>query len=539
METDLHGIARRAAARALAEHGLKTPEDLGVEALDRLPVRPRGRAVVTASDLDGLPDGGTLELPEGAELTALAREVAERRGLQLRASRPGTLERLRIAVGSDHTGFALKRDVLAWVSEMGHATVDFGTRDERAVDCADLAGAVAEAVARSQCQLGIVIDGEGIASAIAANKVSGARAATCCDAEMARGAREHSFANVLALGARGLSRSRAQEILRAFLTTAPGERHARAVGKIGELERSHVRIGAEAVRRRGGARVMAQGEALGAAKLEEILVALARQVLERGGDAVHARNSDARDVTIGLEQVRCALQAGACRVGLEACRPRDLGDLASYIDHTLLRADATPEEIDRLCAEALEHRFASVCVNGVHVKRCAEVLRGSGVLVASVAGFPLGAMASEAKVFEARRVVEDGACEVDMVMSIGLLKSGEDERVERDIADVVETCHALGARVKVILETCLLGREEKVRACRIAQRAGADFVKTSTGFAGGGATVEDVALMRETVGPEVGVKASGNVRDRETALALLAAGATRIGASASVAIVSG
>jgi deoxyribose-phosphate aldolase len=230
---------------------------------------------------------------------------------------------------------------------------------------------------------------------------------------------------------------------------------------------------------------------------------------------------------------------GAARFGLQAPRQLYPREIARHIDHTLLKPDATRDQIEALCREALEHGFATVCVNAVWVRLCAAMLRGSETRVCTVVGFPLGATLPEVKTYEAARVVEDGACEVDMVMSIGLLKSGEDERVERDIAGVVEVCHELGARVKVILETCLLGREEKVRACRIAQRAGADFVKTSTGFAGGGATVEDVALMRETVGPELGVKASGSVRDRETALALLAAGATRIGASASVAIVSG
>ena len=524
MGIDLHGIARRAAARALAERGLAGPEEAPAEGPDRPPGQLRGRAVVTAADLGGVPDGGTLELPEGGELTALAREEAERRGIRLRGSSSGAPERLRIAVAADHVGFALKRDVLEWVREMGHATLDFGTRDERAVDCAELAGAVGMAVARGQCQLGIVIDGAGIGSAIAANQVPNARAATCCDAEMARVAREQARANVLAIGAQGLSRSEAREIVRAFLTGT--ERHAPHAEGLAQIGRGHGR-GREA------APLEAQRSELEAAKLEETLIEVARQVLERGERVVQGRGgrtpSTASSLAVG--------PVGLRSVGL-ACRPRELGDLASYIDHTLLRPDATLEEIDRLCAEALEHRFASVCVGGVHVKRCAEILRGSGVLVTSVVGFPFGAVASEVKAYEARRAVEDGACEVDMVLAIGLLKSGEDGRVERDIAGVVEACRVLGARVKVILETCLLTREEKVRACRIARRVGADFVKTSSGFAGGGATVEDVALMRETVGPAMGVKASGSVRDREAALALVAAGATRIGASASVAIVS-
>ena len=213
--------------------------------------------------------------------------------------------------------------------------------------------------------------------------------------------------------------------------------------------------------------------------------------------------------------------------------------LASYIDHPLLKPDASLPEIDQLCAEAMANRFASVCVNGSHVRRCAEILANSGVLVCSVIGFPLGAMSSEVKAYEARRAIEDGACEIDMVLAIGLLKSGQLERAQQDIALVAQTCHSLGARLKVILETCLLSDAEKVSACKLAKRAGADFVKTSTGFSKGGATAADIQLMRDTVGPVMGVKASGGVRDQATAKALIKAGATRLGASASVAIVKG
>jgi deoxyribose-phosphate aldolase len=213
--------------------------------------------------------------------------------------------------------------------------------------------------------------------------------------------------------------------------------------------------------------------------------------------------------------------------------------LASMIDHTLLRPDASATEIDRLCCEALEQRFAAVCVNGTWVRRCAEKLAGSGIAVCAAVGFPLGAMVSEAKAFEARRAIEDGATEIDMVMNIGALKSGEHEFVRREIAEIAQLCHQSGAQLKLILETALLTDPEKVAACELARDAGADFVKTSTGFSKGGATVHDVALMRRTVGPTMGVKASGGVRDEQGARALLEAGATRLGASASVAIVSG
>jgi len=214
-----------------------------------------------------------------------------------------------------------------------------------------------------------------------------------------------------------------------------------------------------------------------------------------------------------------------------------VGDLASYFDHTILKPDATVEEVDTLCAEAITHGFASVCVNGCWVSRCAEILAGSGVLVCAVVGFPLGASVTEAKVFEAQRLMGDGACEIDMVLNVGALKGGDDTYVQGDIAAVAEACHRHGARLKVILETCLLTNEEIERASRLAKTAGADYVKTSTGFSTGGATVEHVALMRRVVGPVLGVKASGGVKDHATAQAMIEAGATRIGASASVAIV--
>ncbi len=272
-------------------------------------------------------------------------------------------------------------------------------------------------------------------------------------------------------------------------------------------------------------------------ELEDLLTEVARQVLERGPEALHSGAT--LEVEISAEGVRESINAGACRVGTCGCAAPQLSGLASYIDHTLLKPDATLAEIDQLCAEALANHFASVCVNGSHVRRCAEILANSRVLVCSVIGFPLGAMASEVKAYEARRAIEDGACEIDMVIAVGLLKSGQVERVQQDIALVAQTCHSLGARLKVILETCLLSDDEKVTACTLAKRAGADFVKTSTGFSKSGATASDIALMRKIVGPVMGVKASGGVRDQVTAKALIGAGATRLGASASVAIVQG
>lgn len=237
------------------------------------------------------------------------------------------------------------------------------------------------------------------------------------------------------------------------------------------------------------------------------------------------------------EQVRLILQCGAERISLSSTHPVVRSELASYIDHTLLRADASQREIDQLCREAAEYGFASVCVNPYWVPLAARILAGESSKVCTVVGFPLGATAADIKAYEARRAIFDGAVEVDMVINVGALKSGMDEVVERDVAAVVDVCHGMGAITKVILETALLTDEEKVKACTLCREAGADFVKTSTGFGPGGATAEDVALMRRVVGPRIGVKASGGIRDSEQTRKMIEAGATRIGASAGVKII--
>ena len=236
--------------------------------------------------------------------------------------------------------------------------------------------------------------------------------------------------------------------------------------------------------------------------------------------------------------VRALVSSGAERIAAAAGTRPPSSDIAAAIDHTLLKPDATEAEIRKLCEEARQYVFASVCVNPSWVSTCAKLLAGSPVKVCTVIGFPLGATTSTAKSVETRDAIANGAREIDMVINVGALKSGDDELVRRDIEAVVGAAHGQ-ALVKVILETALLSREEKIKACLLAKMAGADFVKTSTGFSSGGATVEDIALMRETVGPEMGVKASGGIRDRATAEAMVAAGATRIGASASVAIATG
>jgi len=238
------------------------------------------------------------------------------------------------------------------------------------------------------------------------------------------------------------------------------------------------------------------------------------------------------------DRLRGVLDAGATRIGLHATGG-NAGSVASMIDHTLLRPDASRADIDKLCREAAEFHFATVCVNPAWVALSARLLRNTGVGVCSVVGFPLGATTPDVKHYETRRAIFDGASEIDMVINIGALKSGDLHLVERDISAVVNPCREAGAICKVIIEAALLTDDEKVAASTLAKAAAADFVKTSTGFAGGGATVEDVKLMRETVGPEIGVKASGGIRSKEDAEAMVEAGANRLGASAGIKIVRG
>src|SRR4051812_21782108 len=236
------------------------------------------------------------------------------------------------------------------------------------------------------------------------------------------------------------------------------------------------------------------------------------------------------------DRLRGVLDAGASRLGLHATGGA-AGPVAGMIDHTLLKPDATKQEIEKLCREAAEFRFATVCVNPAWVATCARLLRGTGVGVCSVVGFPLGATTPDVKHYETRRVIFDGATEVDMVINIGALKSGDLQTVERDIAAVVTPCREANVVSKVIIEAALLTDEEKISASTLSKAAGADFVKTSTGFASGGATAADVALMRRVVGADMGIKAAGGVRDYEGLKAMVAAGATRVGASAGVKIV--
>jgi deoxyribose-phosphate aldolase len=274
----------------------------------------------------------------------------------------------------------------------------------------------------------------------------------------------------------------------------------------------------------------------------EVLVAMEEQKYRQMTPAEGMCKMECADglcVRTCFDKVGNVVTAGAERLSSRlGSIPADLS-IASMIDHTLLKPDATPDQVAQLCFEARKYSFASVCVNPANVKLCAELLRGSIVKVCSVIGFPLGANTPDVKVMEAQLATQQGASEIDMVINIGALKGGDLELVARDIRGVVRAVHGAGAILMVIIETALLTNDEKVTACLLAKEAGADFVKTSTGFSGGGATVEDITLMRRVVGPEMGVKASGGIRTTEDAEKMVKAGATRIGASASVKIVQG
>ncbi|MDO9545376.1 MAG: deoxyribose-phosphate aldolase [Pelolinea sp.] len=272
----------------------------------------------------------------------------------------------------------------------------------------------------------------------------------------------------------------------------------------------------------------------------EILSALAEENIKKtslNGEYCKVECVDDLCVTTCFNEIGQVINAGADRItSIFGSIPDDLST-ARYIDHTLLKPEATRDQVTQLCKEAHQYKFASVCVNPTNVRLCAQLLNDSPVKVCSVIGFPLGASVPETKAFETEQALKDGAMEIDMVINIGALKNRDLDLVARDILAVVKPVHAAGAILKVIIETALLTDEEKQIACLLAKEAGADFVKTSTGFSTAGATVEDVALMRHTVGPLMGVKAAGGVRSKEDLDKMVRAGATRVGASAGVRIV--
>ncbi|MDX2411867.1 MAG: deoxyribose-phosphate aldolase [Woeseiaceae bacterium] len=422
----------------------------------------------------------------------------------------------RIALGADHGGFDLKTELVAYLREAGHQVQDVGTSSREAVDYPLFARAVADAVSKGSADVGIMIDGAGIGSCMVANKVPDVRAALAYDLSSARNSREHNNANVLTLGAGLIGAGLAKQIVDIWLATDCTEsRHLNRVAMFAEDT--------------GGLQLSDQDIDKVVDRLHQILGPISSN--EPNGDCVGDNPEAAREFVrlgaTGLTSVAPAERPGSIP-----------GDLARYIDHTLLKPGSTEEQVRTLCAEALEYNFRSVCINPTWVALAAELLRGSEVLTCTVVGFPLGANEPAIKAMEARRAIRNGAREIDMVINIGALKGGNDDLVFRDIQAVVEDCVDGNAVCKVILETALLSDDEKRRASKLARRAGAHFVKTSTGFSTGGATVSDVALMAEVVrGAGMEVKASGGISSYSDAKAMIEAGATRLGASASIGIV--
>ncbi len=454
----------------------------------------------------------------------------------------------RVVLGADHGGYALKEAIKRHLTSRGVEVLDVGTGSTDAVDYPVFARAAAEAVASGQAGRGIVVDGAGIGSAMVANKVSGVRAGMAFDLATAKNAREHNDANILTLGAGYLSEDLALQIVDVFLSTeCTAERHRRRVAMIDAIDADRG-IAPEGLHRpatwRSSPPMTSPSFDSLVDQITQILAANPSLLVPPtcvGCAAAGATECPAGGhcVTRCPDTVRSmiACVGPGCRVSAAPGVGEVPKDLAKFIDHTLLRADATYADIDRLCDEAAQFGFASVCVNPVFVKRCAARLAGSSSVVCTVVGFPLGAIPKEMKALEARRAVREGASEIDMVIAIGALKSGDLRTVEEDIRAVAEAAHDGGAILKVILETSLLTDEEKVAGCLAARKARAEFVKTSTGFSTGGATARDVELMAQAVDRKLGVKASGGIRSAEDAQKLIAAGATRIGASVGVKIV--
>jgi deoxyribose-phosphate aldolase len=444
-----------------------------------------------------------------------------------------------VALGSDHAGFELKEHIEQYLKQRGYEVIDYGTHTPESVDYPEFAALVARRVADGSCWRGVIVDGAGIGSAMVANKVPGVRAALCYDVSTARNSREHNDANVLTLGAGSVGTSLAEQILDVWLTSeCTAERHLRRVAMMSELEQGGLPT-PQPQNATTGCPAAAPGNAqISEADIERIVARVAELGAGGVGGSCDLTGLFCRVCTeTRPENVRQLLDAGATRVGHRPGQGTIPTELAQYIDHTLLKADATVQAVLDLCSEDREYCFASVCVNPIFVETAAKALAGCAVDVCTVVGFPLGAHHADVKAMETRRAIREGAREIDMVISIGALKSGDCDWVCRDIRAVTEACLERGVICKVILETALLTDEEKIVACRLARKARADFVKTSTGFGPGGATAHDVALMRDAVRDSaMGVKASGGIKTLGDAEKMIAAGATRIGASASVKI---
>ena len=447
----------------------------------------------------------------------------------------------RVVLGADHGGFKLKEALKRHLTAKGFSILDVGTDSTEACDYPVFARKAAEAIASGEAWRGIVIDGAGIGSAMAANKVPGVRAGMAFNEATAINAAEHNGAHVLTLGASYLDENTAIPIVDAFLSrTCTVERHLRRVGLI------EAQAGTPTDQK---ARSMAADK--NPSLIDQIAEVLTRNpalLQQLGGVPVAAGAPGEVCTTCSVcnhhcptsapDAVRAIMKHGGsgARVRGRLGTPPVTPDVAKLIDHTLLAAEASYEEIDQLCKEAREFGFASVCVNPTHVRRVATNLRGTDVKTCSVIGFPLGATPAQNKAMEARRALRDGADELDMVINIGALKSGDYDTVHEDIRCVTEAAHEGGALLKVIIETALLTDEEKVIACELSRKARADFVKTSTGFSKSGATEQDVALMARAVDHKLEVKASGGVRSLADANKMVAAGASRIGASVGIKI---
>lgn len=405
---------------------------------------------------------------------------------------------LQIALGADHGGFELKEQLKSHLRDQGYAVRDLGTHSKDPVDYPKIAQSVAELVSSGAVRFGIMVDGAGIGSAMTANKVPGVLAAAAYNEALARNSREHNDANVLTLGAGQVDPELAKRIVDVFLTTdCTVERHRNRVKMIRDLDSRK----------------------------------------EKGRGEVNQSDLTPEEVTRIADRVKQILQQGSVAPAAAAA-PIPPGEVVKLIDHTLLKPEATAGDIEKLCREAAQYGFYSVCVNPSWVPMAKSLLRGTPVKVCAVVGFPLGAQSPEIKTLEARRALREGAQEIDMVVNIGALKGKDDKLVARDIRGVVEVCDDAHALSKVILETALLTDEEKVRGCKLAMKSGADYVKTSTGFSKSGATVDDVALMARTVAPrKLGVKAAGGIRSYADLVKMVQAGATRIGSSNSIKIV--
>ena len=443
----------------------------------------------------------------------------------------------KIAIGADHGGFELKRHLRGFLEQRGYSVEDCGTFSADPVDYPRIAHAVALRVAGGRCSRGIIVDGAGIGSSMAANKVPGIRAALCYDVSSARNSREHNNANVLTLGAQLIGPALAEQIVDAWLATqCVEERHLRRAAMIEDVQPAAQP--APTAEPPGATADTCGADTDQGADLTELGEDDLRRIVERIAGLIASGQAGAQISTdlacqfcqqcaeTNPELVRQFIGLGADRIGHRPGAGELPDDVAGYIDHTLLRPDANTQDVVTLCEEARKYRFASVCINPTFVPAAVRVLKGSPVKVCTVVGFPLGTHAPDIKALETRRAIRDGATEIDMVINIGALKSGDDELVYRDIRGVVEACQERRAICKVIIEAALL------------TDARADFVKTSTGFGPGGATAHDVALMSETVrGAGLGVKAAGGIRSFADAKKMIEAGATRIGASAGVRIV--